>query len=173
MHQRTYRCRDCGELLRPAKPTNKCPACGSIYLLRTDFKAARSPGKVRITLSERFLSLVFGAACGLLTFFVWGIAILVHGGPYAAKAAAGAMLLGLQLSIALSLIVGIAGFICGQDKLARLLGVLWGTDNEVNEKLDRLDEKIRSLALDVPNWLAYGVLLVVIAGVYGYLAGRL
>lgn len=129
--------------------------------------------KIGITLSERFLSLVMGAVFGLLTFFIWGIAILMHGGPPAAKAAAGAMLVGLKLSVALSLLVGIAGFIWGQDKLATLLGVLWGTDRDVNEKMSRLDERLRSVALEVPNWVAYLILGVVIFGGYGYLATRL
>ena len=108
MFSKSYRCRDCGEVCSPAKPTNRCPACGSIYLLRQDMRALRYPAKLRVTLSERFLSLILGAFFGLLTFFIWGVAILVHGGPFAAKAAAGAMFVGLKLSIVLSLIIGIA-----------------------------------------------------------------
>ena len=173
MFSKSYRCRDCGEVCSPAKPTNRCPACGSIYLLRQDMRALRYPAKLRVTLSERFLSLILGAFFGLLTFFIWGVAILVHGGPFAAKAAAGAMFVGLKLSIVLSLIVGIAGFILGQEKLARLLGVLWGTDRELNESFDRIDERLRSVALDVPNWLVYVVLGFVIVGAYGYMAAKL
>lgn len=106
-------------------------------------RASRYTGKLRVTLSERFLSLILGALFGFLTFFVWGVAILVNGGPVASNAAAGTMFIGLKLSIALSLIVGIAGFSLGQEKLARLLGVLWGTDDELNESLDRIDERLR------------------------------
>ena len=114
--------------------------------------------------------MILGAFFGLLTFFIWGVAILVHGGPFAARAAAGAMFIGLKLSIALSLIVGIAGFILGQEKLARLLGVVWGTDRELNESFDRIDERLR---LDVPNWLVYVVLGFVVVGAYGYMAAKL
>lgn len=173
MFSKSYRCRDCGEVCSPAKPTNRCPACGSIYLLRNDMRASRNTGKLRVTLSERFLSLILGAFFGLLTFIVWGVAILLHGGPVASKAAAGAMFIGLKLSIALSLVVGIAGFILGQEKLARLLGVLWGTDEELNESLDRIDERLRSVVLDVPNWLVYAVLGFVVVGAYGYMSGKL
>lgn len=173
MFSKSYRCRDCGEVCSPAKPTSKCPACGSLYLLRNDMRATRYSGKVRVSLSERFLSLILGAFFGLLTFFIWGVAMLVHGGPFAAKAAAGAMFIGLKLSIALSLIVGIAGFILGGEKLARLLGILWGTDREIIEHFDRLDERLRSLALDIPNWLVYVVLGFVIVGAYGYMAVKL
>ena len=133
-------------------------------------RALRYSGKLRVTLSERFLCLILGAFFGLLTFFIWGVAILVHGGPFAARAAAGAMFIGLKLSIALSLIVGIAGFILGQEKLARLLGVVWGTDRELNESFDRIDERLR---LDVPNWLVYVVLGFVVVGAYGYMAAKL
>lgn len=136
-------------------------------------QALRHSGKMRVSLSERLLSLLLGAFFGLLTFFVWGVAILMHGGPFAAKAAAGAMFVGLKLSIALSVIVGIAGFIWGQDKLARLLGVLWGTDRELIESVDRLDERLHSVVLDVPNWLVYAVLGLVIVGAYGYMAAKL
>lgn len=117
--------------------------------------------------------MILGAFFGLLTFFVWGVAILVNGGPVVSKAAAGAMFVGLKLSIALSLIVGIAGFILGQEKLARLLGVLWGTDEELNESLDRIDERLRSVVLDVPNWLVYAVLGFVVVGAYGYMSAKL
>jgi hypothetical protein len=136
-------------------------------------QALRYSGKLKVTLSERFLSLILGAFFGLLTFFMWGVAILVHSGPFAAKAAAGAIFVGLKLSIALSLVVGVAGFILGQDKLARLLGVLWGTDEELNESLDQIDERLRSVALNVPNWLVYAVLGFVIVGAYGYMAAKL
>lgn len=160
-------------MLIPGKPTSKCPECGSIYLLRQGVSAVRRPKKVAITLSERFLSLLLGALFGLLTFFVWGIAILFHGGPYAGKAAAGVMFFGLKLSLALSLLVGITGFILGQDELARLLGVLWGADKEVNDKIERVDHRLHSVVLEVPDWVAYIVLGIVILGGYGYTAVRL
>jgi hypothetical protein len=173
MLSKSYRCRDCSEVCSPAMPTSKCPACGSIYLLRNDMRASRHPGKIRVTLSERFLSLILGAFFGLLTFFVWGVAMLANGGPFAARAATGAMFFGLKLSIALSLIVGVAGFIWGQEKLVRLLGILWGTDREMNERFDQLDERLRSVDLDVPSWLGYAVLGLLIVGAYGYMAVKL
>lgn len=157
-------------MLAPRIPTSTCPKCGSIYLLRQDVTSTRKPRKIDITLSERFLCLILGALFGLLTFFAWGIAILAHGGPGAGKAAAGAVFVGLKLSFAFSVLIGVVGFMVGQDKLARLLGVLWGTDRAVNHKLDRSVEKLQSVELDIPDWVAYFVLGVVILGLYGYMA---
>jgi DNA-directed RNA polymerase subunit RPC12/RpoP len=110
---KSYRCRDCGEVSILAKPSSRCPACGSIYLLPTDMRPPRISGKVKITLSERFLSLIFGAFFGFLTFFIWGVVLLVKGGPAAGKVAGAAFYMGLKFSIAPSLAVGIAGFIFG------------------------------------------------------------
>lgn len=168
-----YVCRDCGFRLRPEKPTNKCPKCGSIYLLPHGLKVARRRKTITVKLSERFLSLVVGAVCGLLTFFIWGVALLIHGGAYAgpsaAKAAAVAFYLGIKLSLVLAICIGLAGFFLGQERLARLLGIIWGTDRAFNE---RLGQRLDSLVYSIPLWLVYLVLLVVIVGSYGYLAGR-
>jgi len=162
----SYRCRDCSYVLSSDKPTNKCPQCGSIYLLPQNKRAVYLPKKMTVTLSERFLSLILGAVFGLITFFIWGIAILVKGGPGAGKAAAGAMYIGLKLSLVLSLVVGLLGFIWGGEKLVHLLGVLWGTDQQFNEK-------IGSIMCSIPMWLVYLVLMLVIVGSYGYLAATL
>lgn len=161
-----YVCRDCRLVLTPEKPTNKCPQCGSIYLLPRDIKLVRRTKKVSIKLSERFLSLILGTVFGLLTFFVWGVTVLINGGPGAGKAAAGAFYVGLKLSLVLAICVGIAGFILGGEKLARLLGILWGTDKEFNERLD-------TLVCSIPVWVIYLVLALVIIGTYGYLAAEL
>ena len=174
MFSKSYLCRDCGKSCTPTRPTSRCPVCGSIYLLPNgDRRPEKILLKLRITPNERFLCLILGAFFGLLTFFMWGLALLLHGGPGGAKAAAGAVYVGFKLSIVLSLTVGVAGFILGQDKLARLLGVLLGTDTEVNETLDGLDERLRSVELNIPNWLAYAILGIFIVGAYGYMAAKL
>lgn len=165
-----YRCRDCGHGFTPAKPTSKCPQCGSIYLLPAGFRPPRRPRTLSIQLGDRFLSLVLGTVFGMLTFFIWGVALLVNAGPGAAKAAAGAFFLGLKWSVAFGVGVGIAGFILGEEKLARLLGILWGTDEEFN---DRLNDRFHSAAYSIPNWVVYLFLVLAIAGSYGYLATQL
>jgi hypothetical protein len=96
-------------------------------------------------------------------FFIWGIAVLLKGGPGAAKAAAGAFYLGLKFSLILAVCVGITGFIWGDEKLVRLLGILWGTDQEFN---DELDSRVRG----IPMWMVYLFLILAIIGSYGYLA---
>ena len=157
-------------MLAPQKPTSTCPECGSIYLLRQGVSPNCKQRKTGITLSERFLCLTIGLVVGLFTFFFWGIALLVNGGPAAGKAVAGALFVGLKLSLALSVFVGLAGFILGQDRLAQILGMLWGTDRDINDKLDRSVQSLQSVELDIPNWVAYVILGVVILGVYGYAA---
>lgn len=83
------------------------------------------------------------------------------------------MLIGLQVSLALALIIGIAGFFVGQDRLARLLGVLWGTDKDFNDRVGGVEEGLRSIVLGIPNWVAYSFLGIVILGGYGYLVTAL
>jgi DNA-directed RNA polymerase subunit RPC12/RpoP len=163
MKTSVYICRDCSHVFNPDKPINKCPQCGSIYLLPKSLRIARQPKVVSVKLSERFLSLILGFMFGLVTFFIWGIAVLLKGGPGAAKAAAGAFYLGLKFSLILAVCVGITGFIWGDEKLVRLLGILWGTDQEFN---DELDSRVRG----IPMWMVYLFLILAIIGSYGYLA---
>jgi DNA-directed RNA polymerase subunit RPC12/RpoP len=165
MKTRGYVCRDCSHVFNPDKPTNKCPQCGSIYLLPQNFRATRQPKVVSVKLSERFLSLILGFVFGLLTFFIWGIAALLKGGPGSAKVAAGAFYFGLKFSLVMAVCVGITGFVWGDEKLVRLLGVLWGTDQEFN---DEVDSRMRS----IPMWVVYLFLVLAIVGSYGYLAVR-
>lgn len=166
----SYTCRDCGNVFTPAQPTSKCPQCGSIYLLPEGFRPARGPRSMSITLGDRFLSLILGTLFGLLTFFIWGVTLLLNGGPAAGKAAAGAFFIGLKLSVALGVGVGIAGFLLGEERLARLLGILWGTDEEFN---DRINDRFYSTAYSIPNWVVYLFLALAIAGSWGYLATQL
>jgi DNA-directed RNA polymerase subunit RPC12/RpoP len=160
-----YVCRDCGHILKMAKPTNKCPQCNSIYLLPKKFQETRQPKIIAVKLSERFLSLILGMVFGLLTFFIWGIAILLKGGPGAAKAAVGAFYFGVKFSLAMAIGVGIIGFIWGDEKLAKVLGILWGTDKDFNDELE-------SLVYAVPQWFVYLLLVIVLLGSYGYLMTR-
>ena len=157
-----YACRDCGFVLDMDKRTNKCPECGSIYLLPRNLKPARRPKAVSVKLNERFLSLTLGLVFGLLTFFIWGIAALLKGGPGATKAASVAFYIGLKLSLFLAIFVGIVGFVWGEKKLAWLLGILWGTDKDFNDRLD-------SFACTIPLWVVYAFLAFAIVGSYGYL----
>lgn len=159
----SYFCRDCGLKLTPDRPTNKCPNCGSLYLIPDTLKVTHNLKPIRISLSERFLSLILGAIFGLLTFFIWGITFLVKGGPGAGKAAAGAFIIGVKLSLLVALGVGLSGFFLGEKKLVKLLGILWGTDIEFNEELE-------SLLLSIPRWVVYLALIFAIVGAYGYLA---
>ena len=137
----SYICRDCRHELKSNKPTATCPQCGSIYLIPHDFKPKLPQKGLSITLSERLLSVLFGAVGSLLMFFLWGIAILFKGGYLAARAAEGA-------------------FFLGGEKLARLLGVLWNTD--------KLDDQIYNVVCRIPLWAGYVVLTIVIVGSFGY-----
>jgi hypothetical protein len=139
---------------------NKCPSCGSLYLIPEGYRpAAKLKKRVAITLSERFLSLVLGFFAGLLTFFIWGIAILVHGNPGGGKAVAGAFYFGVKLSIYVAIAMSVIGFVFGERKLLKLLGIIWGTDKEFFDKLQ----------IELPLWFVYPVLVIVIVGAYGYL----
>lgn len=105
-------------------------------------------------------SLVLGTVFGLLTFFFWGVFLLVNGGS------ASAFLIGLELAFAFGAAVGIAGFLLGEEKLAHLFGILWGTDTEFNEKLN---DSLYSVAYGIPTWLVSLFLVLAIVGSCGYL----
>jgi hypothetical protein len=155
-----YKCRDCGNLITVSKPVNTCPSCGSLYLIPDGYRPEKNRKRsLSITLSERFVSLVLGFFAGLLTFFIWGIAILIHGGPAPAKAAAGAFYFGVKLSLYVAIAMSVIGFVFGERKLLKLLGIIWGTDKEFFDKLQ----------IELPLWLVYPVLIIVIIGAYGYL----
>jgi len=160
--KKRYRCRECGLAIPPGIPTSTCPSCGSIYLIPLDSPAGRRLGKIQVTVAQRFLSLVLGVLFGLLTFFVWGVVVLVRGAPVIAEISAPVWHVGLMLAIAVSLVIGLVGFIWGDKKVARALSILWGTDEEFNATVHLID-------LQLPRWLGYLLLVVVIAGIYGYL----
>ena len=155
-----YTCRDCRHEVKSNRPTATCPQCGSIYLIPHDFKPKPPQKELSITLSERLLSVLFGAVGGLLTFFLWGIASLLKGGYLAANAAEGAFLLGVKYSLILGVGLGITGFFLGEEKLAKLLGALWNTD--------KLDDQIHKVVCRIPLWVGYVVLTIAIVGSFGY-----
>jgi hypothetical protein len=131
-----YRCRDCGIKVSAGKPVNACPSCGSLYLIPEGYRPEiKHNRKLSITLSERLISLVFGFFAGLLTFFIWGIAIIFQAPPVAGKAAAAAFYFGFKLSLYVALTMSLIGFIFGERKLLKLLGIVWGTDKEFFSKL--------------------------------------
>lgn len=145
-------CRDCGLAVNALEPSNKCPHCGFIYILREDLKIEYAPEKVSIRLGDRFVCLVLGAIFGLITFLFWGLAALLKGGPGAAKAAAGAFHAGWKLSLGMAVCIGVIGFSFGGDRLARALGIIWGTDHEFNENLEN---RFHSISESIPRWLVY------------------
>lgn len=165
-----YRCRDCGLAINTLRPTSKCPHCGSIYILREGREIGPSPETVSISLSERFLCLILGAIFGLITFFLWGIVVLLKGGAGAGKAAAGAFYLGWKLSLIMAVCVGVIGFVAGAEKMAKVLAIMWGTDHEFNENLA---SRFQSLCECIPRWLVYVCLTILIAGSWLYLYARL
>lgn len=164
------RCRDCGLFVNALRPASKCPNCGSIYLLSENRKIQYAPEKGSIRLGERFVCLALGAVFGLITFALWGIAALLKGGPGAAKAAAGAFYVGCKLSLGMAVCIGVIGFLVGGDRLARVLGIMWGTDRQFNENLEN---RFHSMSESVPRWLVYSILGILIAGSFIYLRARL
>ena len=139
---------------------NKCPSCGSLYLIPEGYRPEKNhKRKLSVTLSERFISLVLGFVAGFLTFFIWGIAILIHSGPIGGKAAAGTFYFGVKLSLYVAIAMSVIGFVFGERKLLKLLGIIWGTDKEFFDKLQ----------IELPLWFVYPVLVIVIVGAYGYL----
>ena len=161
-----HRCRDCGQIITGKKPVSTCPSCNSIYLVPNNYHPKRQPKKVRITLAERFISLLLGFLGGLITFFIWGIVLLAKGGAGSPKAAAAIFIYGIQTAGYVAFGIGITGFILGGDRLAKLLGILWGTDKEFNKKAE-------GISLEIPQWIGVTILTIIIVGAYGYLFSSL
>ena len=158
----SYICRDCKHSINKEKPINKCPECGSIYIIPEGYKVTKRHKNISVTFNERLVSLVVGFIAGLLTFFIWGIFILVNGGAGAAKASLGAFYSGIKLALISAVLFAIIGFIFGEQRLIKLLGIIWGTDKELNANVNKVE-------LGIPQWLIISVLLLIIIGAYGYL----
>jgi len=109
------------------------------------------------------MNLVFGFFGGLVTFFIWVATILIYGGPGAAKASAGVFYFGFKLSILMAAILAVVGFFVGQERLVRVFSILWGTDKEFNDRVNKV-------VYGIPLWFGYVVLSVAIVGSFGYLA---
>ncbi len=162
----SYTCRDCGFHV-DKKAINSCPKCNSIYLIPDGFQLSKNNKKcLDITLSERFLSLLFGFFGGLLTFFIWGVTILVQGGPGAAKASVGVFYFGVKLALFMAIAFAIFGFLLGSERLVKLLSTFWGTNEEFNNSIERI-------VFSIPLWIGYIILSITIVGSYGYLAAIL
>jgi hypothetical protein len=157
-----YKCRDCGLLFTPEKPTNRCPECGSLYLIPSDFKPGRRETSAP-SLSDRLSSLLLGAIFGLLTFVGWLLALWLHGvGPRMDKAFFGIAYFGVKLSLLLALVSALIGLLMGSDRLVQFFGLLWGTDRKLEQRLNRLMRRL-------PNWFWLLALLGVTLGAMGYL----
>jgi len=98
----------------------------------------------------------------LLTFFIWGIIIVTKGGAGSGKAAAATFYFGIKLSLFIAILLGIIGFLLGDEKLAKIFGILWGTDKEFNKNYNNTQ-------LNIPQWFILLFILIVIIGAYGYL----
>lgn len=148
-------------MITVSKPVNSCPSCGSLYLLPDNFRLKKRFLKnPSITLSERFVSLIVGFFAGLFTFFIWGIASLIIGGAQAGKVPFVLIYIGIKWSVYVGIAVSVFGFLFGEKRLIKLIGIIWGTD---------VDEYLDKLRIEVPLWFVYLMLLIVIVGVYGYL----
>jgi len=130
-------------------------------------------GKHKIKLTERLLALLFGAFFGALTFIIWILVILIKGGPLIAKAsvAKGMMFLfgaGIALALPMAIVIGLIGligFLLGEARLAKFLGIIWGTDREFNMKMhDAL-----SRAPEVPRGVIVLILSIIIVATFAYL----
>ncbi len=162
-----YTCRDCGFKVKALTKKNKnsCPQCASMYLLPEKIIIKTKKREFKVTASDRVLSLLFGGVLGVITFFAWGIVLLMNGGG---KVAVSLFVIGTQFSLYFGLGVGLLGFFFGSDELVRLLGILWGTDREHNRNRDNFLST--PLEISVPAWLSYSFLGVVILGAYGYIS---
>lgn len=162
---KTYRCRDCGHTFSPERPTNRCPSCGSIYVLPTDLRIETPPHRRKIKLGERLLALLLGAIAGSATFLVWMFVILFKAGPMAAKGAAALFAVGVALALPMGIVVGLLGFLLGEARLARFLGIIWGTDRAFNQKIQDALQRIPPLT---PGPLIM-ILSIIIVGSFAYL----
>lgn len=154
-----YKCRDCGHIIRKSDRINTCPSCGSIYLIPSNFIPAKFPKKIKFDLAERFLSLFFGLFAGVLTFFIWGITLIIIAPELALTLP---YRFGVYLALSVTIITAITGFVAGEKKLVKLLGILWCTDENFQEKMTRV-------RIEPPFWPTFVFLLIVIIGSYGYL----
>ncbi|MEJ2396579.1 MAG: hypothetical protein P8Z77_17995 [Candidatus Thiodiazotropha sp.] len=157
-----YKCRDCGFMLMPRKPTNRCPECGSLYLIPSDFKPRQGANR-GIPLADRLSGFLLGAIFGVLTFVGWLLALFLHGAaPVAGKDFLGITSIGLELSLLLALVCALIGLLMGSDRLAQFFGYLWGTDAKPEHLMNRL-------ALRIPLWLVFLIVSGVTVGAIGYL----
>lgn len=166
----SYKCRDCGSNVKivPDYPTEKCPKCGSIYLIPQNIEVKiTQKKKPKVTLGDRLLSSLFGGFLGLITFFIWAVLIMAKGGGSVGKGSAIMFVSGIHFSVYLAVVLGLIGFIVGPDKLFNLFGILWGTDNDFHQKVD---SNIYNFFNNIPQWVIYTLLGVIILGVYSYMA---
>jgi len=107
METRTYRCRDCGFILSTVEPINKCPQCGSLYLIPKALWALDEPKKQKLTFFHRLMLLVLGSFLSLVSIFV----ITTYTSLLLAVNFGFSISGSIKLALAGSVIVGIYGFI--------------------------------------------------------------
>lgn len=157
-----YRCRDCGLITTQKKSVNKCPQCGSLYLLPDNLKLGISHRRVRISIAERFFNLFAGIVCGMLTLCIWTLVIIFKGGgDLLFWALPDNLHLAWQVSLAVGIIVGVSGFIFGQERMVKILGILWGSDTKFNQTLHTWN-------IELPHWLVWLIIFSLLLFLYVY-----
>ncbi|WP_156521196.1 hypothetical protein [Halothiobacillus diazotrophicus] len=72
---------------------------------------------------------------------------------------------GIALALPMAIIFGAIGFVVGEARLARLFGILWGTDRPFNQKLH---ETLSGMP-ELPRGPVILILSIIIVAVFGYL----
>lgn len=166
MDTRTYRCRDCGYVLNTEEPLNKCPQCGSLYLIPKELWEIKQPKRLKLTFIHRLMLLVLGSFLSLVTVF-----ILSTYTSLMLSFSFGFSILGsLKLALIMSIFIGIYGFFMGDEKLVKLFGLLWGTaEQPFSDDDSDVDNIVAAAINEIPPYIVYTILGCSIPLIYGYI----